>query len=361
MKNFHQQPFDEATLTKLDLFRRYIREWLPVFLYSKGSSSKIRIIDFFAGPGRDTNGNAGSPLIALEEIRKYRKDILRTSSKVHLELNEKAKEKADHLREVLASEDIQRDLCSWNVENHDFEQAFSNLLPQIKRDPSLLLLDQQGVKFISDKIFRTLIKLEKTDFIFFTASSTWRRFETHPSLRKYFSLSRGAVTTKVFNDTHRAVTDYYKDLVAKSAKKFFLGSFSIKKGSNIYGLIFGSSHPLGIEKFLKLCWEKDPLRGEANFDIDEENINNETPSLFPELDVPKKLQIFQSQLEKQILSNRLTTDGKIFIACLEAGFLPAHGRDVVKKLIKMGRIRCSGHPRISQDGYKEPRDLQIIP
>jgi hypothetical protein len=29
---FHEKPFDEGTLTKLEIFQLYTREWLPVFL-----------------------------------------------------------------------------------------------------------------------------------------------------------------------------------------------------------------------------------------------------------------------------------------------------------------------------------------
>jgi len=33
--DFHDKPFDEGTLTKLQIFELYAREWLPVFLSGK--------------------------------------------------------------------------------------------------------------------------------------------------------------------------------------------------------------------------------------------------------------------------------------------------------------------------------------
>ena len=83
----------------------------------------------------------------------------------------------------------------------------------------------------------------------------------------YTGLAKGE--RKGFNDTHRAVVEHYRHL---AGGRIFFGSFSIKKGANIYGLIFGSAHPLGIEKFLRVCWKVDPVRGEANFDIDDEHM-----------------------------------------------------------------------------------------
>lgn len=65
--HFHSQAFDIATLLKLKIFRRYIREWLPVFL-SKKSSPEVHIYDFFAGPGTDVVGRLGSPLAIIDEL-----------------------------------------------------------------------------------------------------------------------------------------------------------------------------------------------------------------------------------------------------------------------------------------------------
>ena len=31
-KDFHDEAFDEGTLNKLDLFEKYAREWIPVFV-----------------------------------------------------------------------------------------------------------------------------------------------------------------------------------------------------------------------------------------------------------------------------------------------------------------------------------------
>ena len=65
----HAEPFDEATLTKLELFQLYTREWLPVFTApEKPWWKEINIFDFFAGPGLDTKGVIGSPLRTLTEL-----------------------------------------------------------------------------------------------------------------------------------------------------------------------------------------------------------------------------------------------------------------------------------------------------
>ena len=67
-RNLHDKPFDESTKDKLDLYRDYLREWLPVFIHSHFVDT-IQIFDFFAGPGTDLAGNPGSPVITCDEIR----------------------------------------------------------------------------------------------------------------------------------------------------------------------------------------------------------------------------------------------------------------------------------------------------
>lgn len=75
MPQFYSEPFDEATRTKLELFRQYIRAWISIFLTHWGASheapDQINIFDLFAGQGRDLNGVFGSALIIVEEIRAY--------------------------------------------------------------------------------------------------------------------------------------------------------------------------------------------------------------------------------------------------------------------------------------------------
>ena len=82
-------------------------------------------------------------------------------------------------------------------------------------------------------------------------------------------------------------------------KEYFLAPFSIKKPSGIYGLIFGTNHTLGIEKFLRVCWKHDKLTGEANFDIDNEKINVNKPSLFSEFNISTKRQMFDESLKTE--------------------------------------------------------------
>ena len=360
-RNFHRNPFDEGTRIKLELFRDYTREWLPVWLSQAGPNESITVADFFAGPGEDSEGVPGSPYIVLEELWQFSDLVKEKRAKVRLLLNEASKAKADELRTRMDSQSIPSSLCSWAVQNLEFEDAFAVVYPEFSDGPNLLILDQQGMKEVSDEVFKRILSLPRTDFLFFIASSSIRRFESHPYFQKHLKIPKGAITSATFNDTHRAVTQYYRNLATSDGDQYFLGSFSIKKASNIYGLIFGSRHPLGLEKFLRICWKADPERGEANFDIDEDRLDSSTPHLFPEMDQPKKLTTFQRSIRAKILAGKLTTDRAVYLDTLQEGFLPAMGKAVLKELVKWGQIRVvGGQPRVSISGYDDPRSLEVV-
>lgn len=50
-KNLHNEPFDESTIAKLEIFEDYAQAWIPTFVMQ--AKPVICIFDFFAGTGYD--------------------------------------------------------------------------------------------------------------------------------------------------------------------------------------------------------------------------------------------------------------------------------------------------------------------
>ena len=75
-RDHHQTPYDEGTLTKLQIYKSYVEAWLQVFLHSpKFEGKPLQVFDFFSGPGQDSSGTPGSPLIVLNELSNQRELI----------------------------------------------------------------------------------------------------------------------------------------------------------------------------------------------------------------------------------------------------------------------------------------------
>jgi len=341
-KNHHSEPFDDSTLVKLDLYRRYVRAWIPVFLNAPNLVvDKIQIFDFFAGPGRDLNGVSGSPVIALEEIRLALAKDHRNHLEIHLYLNEYMKSKYEILRQVCEEPEF-KGLVRFHFENLDFAEVIERWGPEFSRefnDPvitaNLLFLDQNGTKQITQPVFRKIVTADRTDFLFFIASSYINRFKMQPQNRAGTPIEDSDLVGMTTKNAHRRVCNAYKRWLPCECE-YYLAPFSIAKdkGSNVYGLIFGSGHPAGIDKFLRICWEEDTLRGEANYDIDGEHLNINQPMLWESMEVPNKLQVFERDLREQVLSRQLCTNVAVYKFALLEGCRASHAKDVLEKMVK---------------------------
>lgn len=245
--------------------------------------------------------------------------------------------------ELCRIENVCKD-CSLIIEigNNDFQEIFSNeLIKSILKNKNIakfVLLDQYGFKQIDNKIFSQLISYPKTDFIFFISSSFIKRFRDYQSTFDPKQLDIGTANPK---EIHRCVAKYFRNLIPKS-QEYYLHHFSIQKElrkGNYYGLIFGSHHSLGMEKFLKVCWELDPFSGEANYNID----NNEEPgTLFFDEDKKVKVDRIKEEIRKMILHCEITDNISGLKYALKNNCLPIIFIDVVRELEKRNMIKRVG-------------------
>ncbi len=338
-KNFHDKSYDAGTLAKLSIFELYAQEWIPVFLSPpEPKFHEVHLFDFFCGPGKDLAGVYGSPLRILDQLRRYHKKGLAGWTKVRIVVHffDSEREKIDRLGTVLRETEwaipgIEMDLKP--LAFRDALAAHHNLLlnPRIAK---LLIIDQCGVDEVPDDVFKHLISFPTTDFIFFLSSSTLHRFRNHPAIKQKIDKPEDSY------HVHRAALDYYRKLIPAN-EKIFLGSFSIRKRSNIYGLIFGSHHPLGIHKFLQVAWGSDELAGEANFDIERENIRPGEGILPLDLMRPNKVQEFDERLEAALRAGKMKSEADLIRFCVEAGMTCKHIVPMLKRLKSEGVIELN--------------------
>ncbi|NQU52601.1 MAG: three-Cys-motif partner protein TcmP [Bacteroidetes bacterium] len=347
--------FDEGTQIKLHILQKYLQEWLPVFLKKKKKFWKdISLYDLFAGEGKDAEGVNGSPLIMMEELMPYCKTISNEKLRLNVLFNEFDKKRYDLLKQNIEEKRLacsNSELCptpkgcilNMVVENQKFKRLFSEWFPKMKQTdqlPRFMFLDQFGIKQITEDIFRQLVSLKRTDFIFFISSSFANRFAEQPEFKAYLNLSRQSFDPAKPHHCHRVVFNYYKQLIPQGTE-YYLAPFSIRKGTNIYGLIFGTHNPLGIEKFLNICWNINHNTGDANYDIDNEKINPNEPALFPGYDISNKLQVFKNELKEKIINDEITTNTQAYRFTYDMGCLPKHANEVFREL--------RNHKTISRD------------
>jgi len=377
--DIHKEAFDEGTKAKLELLRLYLRNWLPVFLSDKKYTYQtIEIYDFFAGEGHDNNETEGSPLIIMNELRNYCDDIKRKNTKLTLLLNDADKSKFIKLNESKnsflfnCSQKNKYEFCKSNthlqscpfeikLKNQDFGVLFNSLYAEFNSKPFIprfMFIDQYGIKQVTQEIFQSLIHLSKTDFLFFISSSYLRRFKDLPEFKKYINHNNIDFSEGKPTHCHRIVFQYFKSLVNKEG--YFLGQFSIKKGSNVYGLIFGSNSHLGMKKFLDVAWKMDPFTGEANHDIDDDPIRHGQLSFNFETSANKikKLYFYEQNLLSFLKKTKLNKE--VYVYSLEQGICIPKTNEILKRLEKENKITVEGLDRQKGAFYLDYNPIKTI-
>jgi len=357
--SFHDKPYDEGTLTKLELFERYAEAWLPVFVARDEIIwPEVSIYDFFSGPGHDSLGNNGSPLRLLKVIQSQGKYLHRPGLKVRLRLSDSHAGKVAALKQTMVAECPPDLPVTIEIVREAFADRFEQVLPQLAADSSanLLIIDQFGVSEVPNGVFERITELKTTDVLFFVSSNTFRRFADVPEVARL--QLPDYQRPEDYYRAHLAVADAYRELIPRG-RTYFIASFSIKKGSNVYGVIFGSQHPLGMDKFLEVAWNKDKVSGEADFDVHREGITPNAPSLFEEFNVPKKLRVFGEVLEREILEGRCADEAAMIQICHAHGVTRRHAAPILAELKARKQIVCDFKvPDIKR--LKTPRKLTLI-
>lgn len=359
-KNINDEPFDESTLAKLDLYEDYAEAWIPTFVMS--GHKHICIFDFFAGSGYDSTRVPGSPIRLLMQIRKFIGHIFQKGTEVTLHLNEFEKRKFLELRQscnsYLAEYPEVGRAIKIEYYNEDFAAIFEQLLPVISKYPSLVYLDQYGVKFLADKYVLALEQTNMTDFLYFVSSSHFLRFGKTDEFRKHFTFDVDSAKREPYKFIHRNLLKQLKEILPKSTG-LKLYPFSLLKGNNIHGVVFGAKSIRAIDKFLEIAWKRAPINGDANFDIDDDAQRVQL-DLFSGKRL-SKIEVFNNALQEYVKKNKIVTNKEVFYFTLEAGHPRQHAANKLRELKKSKLIDYKGlSPKIEYKYIKSDNDIVQI-
>jgi three-Cys-motif partner protein len=357
--DLHDKPFDETTLAKLQIFEDYAQAWVPTFVMSNANT--ICIFDFFAGTGYDKNGIAGSPIRILKVIKQYIGQIFQKKVKVLVFINEYKKTKFELLQKACNdyledNKDVKRAI-DLKLSNLDFDVCFNELLPFIQKHPSLVFLDQNGIKYLSDKYFLALEKTTGTDFLYFISSSYFWRFGESEEFKMHLDINLEEAKKDPYQFIHRnLIKQLYSKLPHQSRLKLY--PFSLMKGTNIHGIIFGAKHIRAVDKFLDIAWKNNPINGEANFDIDKDKKKGQL-DIFGGKSLTK-IEAFNVAIEEKIKSDKALTNSEIFYFTLEKGHPASQANVFLKELKKEKKIDYPGiSPKINYKSISNKERVEI--
>lgn len=346
-KNIHSEPFDEGTISKLEIFENYTQAWIPTFVM-QGEIPEIHIFDFFSGPGYDENGVSGSPIRILNKIYEHIGNIMKQGTKVIVHFNEFEPKRVSqpkfealkiNCQEHIDNHSKFKYFLTTNYYNKDAAELFNELLPVMDKYPSLVFLDQNGVKFISEEYLTKLDRLQKTDFLFFISSSFFKRYGQTDEFRNALEIDIDELKESKYADMHRLVVNKIKSrLSLDSTTKIF--PYSIKKNSNIYGILFGSKSYAAVHKFLSIGWKRNEVNGEADFDIDDD-LEKDQLHIFEGKKLTK-IENFQNELKAFLHKKGKVTNKEIIVYTYEQGHIPKHTIPLIKEMQKAKLLTFEG-------------------
>lgn len=363
-KDLHAGPFDETTIAKLEIFEDYAQAWLPTFVM--GGVEVICIFDFFAGPGYDANGIEGSPIRILKRIKEQIGNVFQKKVKIKVYLNEWEPTKKEQPKfQLLKSacldfleknNDVKRAI-ELNLFNEDFEQLFPKLLPTIREFPSLVYLDQNGIRALSADYFLELEKTKQTDFLYFVSASYFWRFGNTKEFKVHLDIDMVAAKKRPYQFIHRSIIEQLRKKLPEHSK-LKLYPFSLKKGANIHGIIFGASHPRAVDKFLSIVWKRNETNGEANFDIDEDAKKSQL-QLFGDKKLTK-IQEFKLNVRRKILGKYIKSNFELLDYVYDEGHIGNHAAEALKEMKKSGEIDYdSSSPLVTYENvYKKKKKIE---
>lgn len=360
-KDLHSEPFNDSTIAKLEIFEDYAQAWIPTFVMQ--SREQIHIFDFFAGTGYDKTGVKGSPIRILDKLKGQIGNIFTKGTKVVVHFNEfqpnKSKQEKFELlqescREYLAENNDVKRAITLKLYNSPCEELFPKLLRLIEDYPSLVYLDQNGIKFLSDSYLLSLEKCQETDFLYFVSSSYFWRFGDHDAFKMHLNIDLEEAKKDPYKFIHKSVIKQLKRKLPQNTK-LRLYPYTLEKGANIHGIIFGASHPRAVDKFLSIAWKRNELNGEANFDI----YNDRKPSqmnLFGEK--KSKIEIFQDNVANHVLEGLIKNNHELFQFTLDNGHIGNHSAKTMRKLKKDGKVEYEGKsPLVTYDNVHKKKRL----
>lgn len=305
--------FNEVTLEKLDIYTRYLREWLPV------SASRKRQVIF-----HDTD------TACVESM-------------------------ARQLGETVNANDSHG---AANIQY--FSQSFAALQSSLhrlqhSRSANLIFLDQDAAMHSDNEALCELQQLRSSDLLIFISSNWYQQFFASGEADSW-GMAGIDIELVRYSHIHRFISSYFRRFVGHDC---FVAPFSLKSKSALSTLLFVTHNPLRLEKFLRVAWHKDPFFSHSNFDLYDEEVTRQRLALVG----AKKVVEFQKELLACLESGKFRSDRDIYLHTLQRGFLGRHAADTVKVFCARRNAlfrRRSGNlarPRLSHGCFYRPRPL----
>jgi three-Cys-motif partner protein len=323
-------PLEPHTRAKHEILKRYLQAWMVIL--SQGKFPEILYIDGFAGPGQYEDGEAGSPIIALDTALGVKPAL---TARVHFLFVEERDDRATHLRQQVALRTLPANFSVIVEGGITFEAAFSRRYSSFVRSgrlmPTFAFIDPFGwtgapfslvkqilaqrscevfVNFMYEEINRFIgLPDQVANFNSFFGTEDWKR-------------CIGGLDRRIRN---RCLHDLYLRQLHAGAK--YVRSFEMSNARDVtdYYLFYATNELLGLKKMKEAMWKADES-GEFRFS------DATDPNQLVLFEKAPKLPALEAQLLTTFSGREVSVGDIEAFVLTETAFRESHYKGILKAL-----------------------------
>jgi len=253
------------TAAKHEILRRYVQAWAPIL--SQGNFPHLVFVDGFAGPGRYSKGEEGSPVIAIKAVIEQPRPI---KAKVDFHFIELDKRRSDHLDSEIGVLRPPPNVTTKIHGGRSFQDAFPEIWdsyaprPGRSRPPTFVFIDPFGFKIPFSYVTKVLHAQSSEVLITFMFEEINRFLSQGQQPDNFDDLFgcrdwREAISIKSPSKRVKFLHDLYQRQLTQAAGANFVRSFAMRNERNTmdYFLFFATNSELGLKKIKEAMWRID--------------------------------------------------------------------------------------------------------
>ena len=348
MTNRTTWSLEPHTRAKHKLLRFYLEAWFPIL--SSGNNQHVIFLDGFAGPGIYTEGEPGSPVIALDALIGHSHFSRMTQTEFTFILVEKDPGCFISLKDQLA--DYWRDLGGkpHNVFVHTINNEFRNVAEQIATAapghlaPTLAFIDPFGWSGVPMATIRDLLSSRKCEVIFNFMYDSVNRFVADETSRvaHHFAELFGTAGPEHHQASELSTEDrkvFLRDLYVDQLRTVggfrFVAPFEVinrNRGRTAYFLVFGTRSRRGFDRMKGAMWRVDPESGCR--------YSGETDGQLSLFATQPNLTLLREALLDRFIGQTVEVDRLERFVVEETRFISTQYKRVLRDLESEGSIAC---------------------
>lgn len=257
---------------KHEILRRYMQAWMAILGQSR--YPEFAYIDGFAGPGRYSKGEDGSPIIALKAALDHQ---ARIGSKVRFLFVEERNDRANKLGQILDEIEQPPRFSVRVAGDTTFEQAVGGFLDEYtakgqRPPPIFAFIDPFGWSGVPFQLVRRVLSFPSCEVLITFMYEEINRFIGQPQQESNFDAFFGTdawrqgVRLRDPQQRNRYLHDLYLRQLRDAAGIRYVRSFEMRNDRDVtdYYLFYATNKLLGLKKMKESMWRVDPS-GEFRF------------------------------------------------------------------------------------------------